>query len=70
MHPNARLIEVFYQAQAAFYAGGDDTRILRGLLADDIAWHVLAVAVRPVPVRRALVLTRPTRRRRRRGGRA
>jgi ketosteroid isomerase-like protein len=40
LHPNARLLEVFYQAQAAFYAGRDDTRILRGLLADDIAWHV------------------------------
>ena len=40
LHPNVRLLEVFYQAQAAFYAGGDDTAALRGLLADDIAWHV------------------------------
>lgn len=41
MHPNARLLEAFYQAQAAFYAGGEDaTTALRGLLADDIAWHV------------------------------
>ena len=40
MHPNARLLEAFYQAQAAFYAGGDDTATLRGLLADDVAWHV------------------------------
>jgi ketosteroid isomerase-like protein len=40
VHPNARLLEAFYQAQAAFYAGGDDTATLRGLLADDIAWHV------------------------------
>jgi uncharacterized protein len=39
-HPNVRLLEAFYQAQAAFYAGGDDTADLRGLLADDIAWHV------------------------------
>jgi len=38
--PNVRLLQVFYQAQAAFYAGGDDTAVLRGLLADDIAWHV------------------------------
>ncbi|HEX6757290.1 MAG TPA: nuclear transport factor 2 family protein [Propionibacteriaceae bacterium] len=35
-----RLLEAFYQAQAAFYAGGDDAADLRGLLADDIAWHV------------------------------
>jgi ketosteroid isomerase-like protein len=40
VHPNARLLEAFYQAQAAFYAGGDDTATLRGLLTDDIAWHV------------------------------
>jgi hypothetical protein len=40
VHPNARLLQAFYQAQAAFYAGGDDTAALRGLLADDIAWHV------------------------------
>ncbi|HET6751585.1 MAG TPA: PPOX class F420-dependent oxidoreductase, partial [Actinomycetes bacterium] len=40
LHPNARLLEAFYQAQAAFYAGGDDTTVLRGLLADDIVWHV------------------------------
>jgi ketosteroid isomerase-like protein len=40
VHPNVRLLEVFYQAQTAFYAGGDDTAALRGLLADDIAWHV------------------------------
>jgi PPOX class probable F420-dependent enzyme len=40
VHPNARLLEAFYQAQAAFYAGGDDTTVLRGLLADDIVWHV------------------------------
>jgi uncharacterized protein len=40
VHPNVRLLEAFYQAQAAFYAGGDDTAALRGLLADDIAWHV------------------------------
>ena len=40
MHPNARLLEAFYRAQAAFYAGGDDTAALRGLLADDIVWHV------------------------------
>ncbi len=40
MHPNARLIEAFYQAQGRFYAGDDDTATLRGLLADDIAWHV------------------------------
>jgi ketosteroid isomerase-like protein len=39
-HPNVRLLEAFYQAQAAFYAGGDDTAALRDLLADDIAWHV------------------------------
>jgi PPOX class probable F420-dependent enzyme len=38
--PNARLLEAFYQAQAAFYAGGDDTTVLRRLLADDIVWHV------------------------------
>ena len=40
MHPNARLIEAFNQAQGRFYAGDDDTATLRGLLADDIAWHV------------------------------
>jgi PPOX class probable F420-dependent enzyme len=40
VHPNACLLEAFYQAQAAFYAGGDDTTALRGLLADDIVWHV------------------------------
>jgi ketosteroid isomerase-like protein len=40
VHPNARLVEAFYQAQAAFYAGGDDTATVRGLLADDVAWHV------------------------------
>jgi ketosteroid isomerase-like protein len=40
VHPNARLIEAFYQAQARFYAGGDDTATLRRLLTDDIAWHV------------------------------
>jgi uncharacterized protein len=40
VHTNARLLEAFYQAQAAFYAGGDDTATLRGLLADDVAWHV------------------------------
>ena len=40
VHPNARLLQAFYQAQAAFYAGGDDAADLRGLLADDIAWHV------------------------------
>ena len=35
-----RLLEAFYQVQAAFHAGGDDIADLRGLLADDIAWHV------------------------------
>jgi PPOX class probable F420-dependent enzyme len=40
VHPNARLLEAFYQAQAAFYAGGDDTAALDSLLADDVAWHV------------------------------
>lgn len=40
VHPNVRLLEAFYQAQAAFYAGGDDTAALRGLLTDDIVWHV------------------------------
>jgi uncharacterized protein len=40
VHPNTRLLEAFYQAQAAFQAGGDDTATLRGLLADDTAWHV------------------------------
>jgi uncharacterized protein len=40
VHPNALLLKAFYQAQAAFYAGGDDTAALRGLLADDIVWHV------------------------------
>jgi uncharacterized protein len=40
VHPNARLLQAFYQAQAAFYAGGNDTTSLRGLLTDDIAWHV------------------------------
>jgi ketosteroid isomerase-like protein len=40
VHPNARLIEAFYGAQGAFYTGGDDTTELRGLLTDDIAWHV------------------------------
>ena len=39
-HPNVRLLEAFYQAQAAFYAGGDDAADLRSLLADDIVWHV------------------------------
>src|SRR5215218_8796189 len=40
VHPNVRLLEVFYRAQAAFYAGGDDTAALGGLLTDDIVWHV------------------------------
>ena len=40
VHPNVRLLEAFYRAQAAFYAGGDVTAALRGLLAEDIAWHV------------------------------
>lgn len=40
VHPNARLLEAFYRAQTAFYAGGDDTATLRGLLAHDVAWHV------------------------------
>jgi uncharacterized protein len=39
VHPQ-RLLEAFYRAQAAFYAGGEDTAALGGLLADDIAWHV------------------------------
>jgi hypothetical protein len=29
-HASVRLIEAFYRAQAAFYAGGDDTAALRG----------------------------------------
>jgi ketosteroid isomerase-like protein len=40
VQPNARLLEVFYETQAVFYAGGDDTAALRGLLADDVVWHV------------------------------
>src|SRR5215218_1091381 len=40
LHPNVRLLGAFYQAHAAFYAGGDDTAALRGLLTDDIVWHV------------------------------
>jgi ketosteroid isomerase-like protein len=40
VHPNVRLLQAFYEAQAAFYADGDDTAALGGLLADDIAWHV------------------------------
>jgi len=40
VHPNARLLEAFYRAQAAFYAGDEDTATPRGLLADDVAWHV------------------------------
>jgi PPOX class probable F420-dependent enzyme len=40
VHPNVRLLEVFYRAQAAFYAGGDDTAALGGLLTDNIVWHV------------------------------
>jgi ketosteroid isomerase-like protein len=40
MHPNARLLEAFNQAQRRFYADEDDTATLRRLLADDIAWHV------------------------------
>jgi hypothetical protein len=41
VHPNERLLEIFYQAQAAFYAGRDDTATLHELLAHDIVWHVL-----------------------------
>jgi PPOX class probable F420-dependent enzyme len=40
VHSNVRLLEVFYRAQAAFYAGGDDIAALGGLLTDDIVWHV------------------------------
>jgi ketosteroid isomerase-like protein len=39
-HPNAGLVKTFYQAQAAFYAGGEDTESLCRLLADDVTWHV------------------------------
>jgi ketosteroid isomerase-like protein len=39
-HPNALLLEAFYQAQAAYYGGADDTAGLRSLLSDDIVWHV------------------------------
>jgi hypothetical protein len=35
MHPNARLLEAFCQAQRRFYAGDDDTTALPGLLADE-----------------------------------
>lgn len=38
-HSNVRLIRDFHDAQNAFYAGGDRGRV-RGMLTDDVAWHV------------------------------
>jgi len=40
MHPNAQVVERFYAAQRRFYAGEDTGDILRGLLSEDVAWHV------------------------------
>src|ERR1700724_2508350 len=38
-HLNARLIREFHDAQNLFYAGGDQEHV-RGMLAEDVAWHV------------------------------
>jgi uncharacterized protein len=39
VHPNAQLFHAFHDAQGRFYAGGDDDE-LRGVLGDDVTWHV------------------------------
>jgi ketosteroid isomerase-like protein len=39
-HPNARLVERFYAVQRRFYAGENVVADLRGLVADDVVWHV------------------------------
>jgi len=39
-HSNARLVETFYAAQGRFYAGETIAADLRGLLAEDVVWHV------------------------------
>jgi uncharacterized protein len=39
-HSNARLVETFYAAQGRFYAGENTGADLRGLLAEDVVWHV------------------------------
>jgi ketosteroid isomerase-like protein len=39
-HPNARVVEEFYGVQRRFYAGEDTADELRGLLSEDVAWHV------------------------------
>lgn len=40
MHPNAQVVEGFYAAQRRFCAGEDTAETLRGLLCEDVAWHV------------------------------
>jgi uncharacterized protein len=39
-HSNARLVERFYAVQGRFYAGENVGADLRGLLTDDVVWHV------------------------------
>jgi ketosteroid isomerase-like protein len=38
-HMNARMIREFHDAQNRFYAGGDQEHV-RGMLAEDVTWHV------------------------------
>ena len=40
MHRNARLVERFYAVQARLHAGENVLQELRGLLAEDVVWHV------------------------------
>jgi uncharacterized protein len=39
-HSSARLVERFYAVQRRFYAGENVGADLRGLLAEDVVWHV------------------------------
>ena len=39
-HSNARLVERFYAVQGRFYAGENVGADLRGLLTEDVVWHV------------------------------
>ncbi len=40
VHPNAQIVERFCAVQRRFYAGEDVAADLRGLLAEDVVWHV------------------------------
>jgi ketosteroid isomerase-like protein len=40
VHRSAEIVENFYAVQRRFYAGEDVAEELRGLLNEDVAWHV------------------------------